>query len=291
VTPPLDVVIVSYRCRELLRACLDSLLGAGHPSGELAVVVVDNASADGTAELVGHAYPAVRLVASPVNLGFARATNLGMRVGSAPYVLALNPDTSIPAGTLDALLQLMEEHPEIGIAGCRLVRPDGSLDRAATRSFPTPLSALSHFTRTGRGYAADPAASGPTDAVNGAFMLFRRAALEAVGLFDEGYWMYMEDLDLCYRFAQAGWTTWYEPAVSAGHVKAGTSGSLRSPRLTYHFHYGMLRFYRAHYAPQSSRAVNALIYAGIAAKLAVTVVRTEARRLSRRLARRRPRRA
>jgi GT2 family glycosyltransferase len=288
VTPSLDVVIVSYRCRELLRACLDSLLGAGHPAGALAVVVVDNASRDGTAELVRDAYPAVRLVASPENLGFAKATNLGIRLGTAPYVLALNPDTSIPAGTLDALLALMEERPEVGMAGCRLVRPDGSLDHAATRSFPTPLSALSHFTRTGRGYAADPTVGGPTDAVNGAFMLFRRTALEAVGLFDEGYWMYMEDLDLCYRFARAGWTTWYEPAVSAVHVKAGTSGPLRSPRLTCHFHYGMLRFYRAHYAPQSSKALNALVYAGIAAKLAVTMVRTELRRLSTRLGRPRP---
>src|SRR4051795_93431 len=281
-TPALDVVIVSYRCRELLRVCLDSLLGEGHPSGALAVTVVDNASGDGTAELVDDAYPAVRLVASPQNLGFATATNLGIRLGTAPYALALNPDTRIPAGTLDALLALMEERPEIGIAGCRLERPDGSLDHAATRSFPTPLSALSHFTKRGRGSAAAPAVSGPTDAVNGAFMLLRRRALDEVGLFDEGYWMYMEDLDLCYRFAQAGWKTWYEASVSAEHVKGGTSGPLRSPRLTYHFHYGMLRFYRAHYAPQSSKLLNGVIYAGIAAKLAVTVVRTELRRLLRR---------
>jgi N-acetylglucosaminyl-diphospho-decaprenol L-rhamnosyltransferase len=281
-TPALDVVIVSYRCRELLRVCLDSLLGEGHPSGGLAVTVVDNASGDGTAELVGGTYPDVRLVASPQNLGFATATNLGIRLGTAPYALALNPDTRIPAGTLDALLALMEDRPEIGIAGCRLERPDGSLDHAATRSFPTPLSALSHFTKTGRGYAADPAVSGPSDAVNGAFMLLRRRALEEVGLFDEGYWMYMEDLDLCYRFAEAGWTTWYEASVAALHHKGGTSGPLRSPRLTYHFHYGMLRFYRAHYAPQSSKLLNGVIYAGIATKLAVTVVRTELRRLLRR---------
>jgi N-acetylglucosaminyl-diphospho-decaprenol L-rhamnosyltransferase len=281
-TPALDVVIVSYRCRELLRVCLDSLLGEGHPSGGLAVTVVDNASGDGTAELVGGTYPDVRLVASPQNLGFATATNLGIRLGTAPYALALNPDTRIPAGTLDALLALMEDRPEIGIAGCRLERPDGSLDHAATRSFPTPLSALSHFTKTGRGYAADPAVSGPSDAVNGAFMLLRRRALEEVGLFDEGYWMYMEDIDLCYRFAEAGWTTWYEASVAALHHKGGTSGPLRSPRLTYHFHYGMLRFYRAHYAPQSSKLLNGVIYAGIATKLAVTVVRTELRRLLRR---------
>src|SRR3954453_16402863 len=273
-TPALDVVIVSYRCRELLRVCLDSLLGEGHPSGALAVTVVDNASGDGTAELVDDAYPAVRLVASPQNLGFATATNLGIRLGTAPYALALNPDTRIPAGTLDALLALMEERPEIGIAGCRLERPDGRLDHAATRDFPTPLSALSHFTRTGRGYAADPARSGPTDAVNGAFMLLRRAALEEVGLFDEGYWMYMEDLDLCYRFAQAGWTIWYEPSATVVHIKAGTSGKLRSPKLNYAFHYGMWRFYRTHYANAHHVFFNAAVYAAIVAKFTGAAARS-----------------
>ena len=101
-------------------------------------------------------------------------------------------------------------------------------------------------------------------------MLMRRAALDEVGLFDEGYWMYMEDLDLCYRFAQAGWVTWYEPTVTVVHVKAGTSGSAAAPRLNYAFHYGMFRFYREHYAPPRSAAVNTAVYAGIAAKFAVS---------------------
>ena len=102
-------------------------------------------------------------------------------------------------------------------------------------------------------------------------MLMRRAALQRVGLFDEGYWMYMEDLDLCYRFAQAGWVTWYEPSVTVHHLKAGTSGKHRSARLNYAFHYGMLRFYRAHYAAERNPLVNATVYAGIAVKLAAAV--------------------
>jgi GT2 family glycosyltransferase len=107
--------------------------------------------------------------------------------------------------------------------------------------------------------------------VNGAFMLCRRAALEEIGLFDEGYWMYMEDLDLCYRLRQAGWLTWYEPSVQALHVKHGTSGSVRSPRLVWAFHYGMFRFYRSHYAPQRSRPMNGLVYAGIATRATGTL--------------------
>jgi N-acetylglucosaminyl-diphospho-decaprenol L-rhamnosyltransferase len=281
----LDVVIVSYRCRELLRACLESLgeHPASHPTH---VFVIDNASNDGTVHMVQSEFPHVRLRASRENLGFARANNLAIREGSAPYVLALNPDTRLTAGVLDRMLALMDERPEIGIAGCRLVLEDGTFDHAAKRSFPTPLSALAHFTGFGRrggasarlaqyrAPALDEHASGPVDAVNGAFMLMRRAALEEVGLFDEGYWMYMEDLDLCYRFAKAGWLTWYEPSVTILHMKAGTSGKNRKPRLNYAFHYGMYRFYRKHYAPGRSLLVNSAVYAGIAGKLVLSLARS-----------------
>jgi GT2 family glycosyltransferase len=106
-------------------------------------------------------------------------------------------------------------------------------------------------------------------------MLIRRKALDEVGLFDEGYWMYMEDLDLCYRFKEAGWITWYEPRAKVVHVKAGTSGKLRRPKLNYAFHYGMLRFYRKHYASDERHALNLLVYAGIATKLVLSIVRTE----------------
>jgi hypothetical protein len=222
----------------------------------------------------------VELTAPGRNLGFAAATNLGIRAGSAPYVLALNPDTRVSEGALDRMLAVMESHPEAAVAGCRLLREDGTPDHAAKRSFPTPLSALGHFSGLGRrrgargklaAYRAPEVESGPVDAVNGAFMLMRRAALEQVGDFDEGYWMYMEDLDLCYRLAEAGWTTWYEPGATVVHVKGGTAGPHRSPRLNWAFHRGMYRFYRAHYAPDRSWATNALVYAGIAAKLGLAL--------------------
>jgi GT2 family glycosyltransferase len=184
------------------------------------------------------------------------------------------------------MLALMDERSEIGIAGCRLVLDNGTFDHAAKRSFPTPLSALAHFTGIGRRgnasgrlaqYRAPELAehaSGPVDAVNGAFMLMRRAGLEEVGLFDEGYWMYMEDLDLCYRFRQAGWTTWYEPSATVVHVKAGTSGKQRRLRANYAFHYGMFRFYRKHYAFRRRLVINAVVYAGIATKLGVSTMRS-----------------
>lgn len=286
-TPPLvDVVVVSYRCREMLRECLCSL-SEHAPKRGARIWVVDNDSGDGTIEMVRTEFPGVELIASSENLGFSKANNMAILRGSAPYVLALNPDTSMLEGTLDHMLDLMEKNPKIGISGCRLELPDGGFDHASRRSFPTPLGALAHFTGVGRlrraparlaQYRAPEIESGPVEAVNGAFMLMRRRALEEVGLFDEGFWMYMEDLDLCYRFAQAGWTTWYEPAVKVIHVKAGTSGHYRSPRLNYAFHYGMLRFYRKHYASQASLPARSAIYAGIASKLGVSVLRSGVRR-------------
>jgi GT2 family glycosyltransferase len=286
-SPSLDVVIVAYRCRELLRACLESL--RAHPASvPTRVYVVDNDSRDGTAAMVRSSFPEVTLIEAGANRGFAAANNLAIARGGGDFVLALNPDTLLTCGALDRLLQLLDAQPEVGMCGCRLVRGDGSFDHAARRSFPTIAGALGHFLAVGRSarapralaqYRAPDVDAGPVDAVNGAFMLMRRAALEQVGLFDEGFWMYMEDLDLCYRFREAGWTTWYEPSVTVVHAKAGTSGPARGPRLDYAFHYGMLRFYRKHYARRRSPLTNAAVYVGVAAKLGVSVVRSGLRRV------------
>jgi GT2 family glycosyltransferase len=277
----LDVVIVAYRSEALLRDCLRSLREHA-PRGPMRVHVVDNASGDGTAAMVRREFPEVELTENGDNLGFSVANNLAIRAGSAPYVLVLNPDTRITAGALDALLELMERRPDVGICGPRLEQEDGTFDHASARSFPTPLGALGHFTGLGRRedspgvlaqYRSPESQAGPVDAVNGAFMLIRREGLDRVGLFDEGYWMYMEDLDLCYRFAEHGLITWYEPSVTVVHVKAGTSGRHRNLRLTYAFHYGMYRFYRRHYAAERNPLVNAAVYAGIAVKLVISAVR------------------
>ena len=153
-------------------------------------------------------------------------------------------------GALDTVIGVLERHAEVGVVGPRLERADGSLDHAARRSFPTPLSALGHFSGLGRragasgplaAYRAPEVESGPVDAVNGAFMLMRRSVFEAAGGFDEDYWMYMEDLDLSYRLAKEGWRSWYEPTATVMHVKGGTVSGERPPRLNWHFHRGMYR--------------------------------------------------
>ena len=258
--------------------------------------MVDNAPGDGSAEMVASDFPEVKLIEPGANLGFAAATNLGAREGDAPYLLALNPDTRVGAGALDAMLEAIDARPRVAIAGPRLLLEDGSLDHAARRSFPTPLSAFGHFSglgaRRGSGplaaYTAPGVESGKVDAVNGAFMLMRREAFDAVGGFDEGYWMYMEDLDLSYRLAQRGWVSWYEPTATVIHIKGGTTGGRRSPRLVWAFHRGMYRFYREHYAADRSPLVNVAVYAGIALKLAGAVAHSALRRSLDRLRHRRP---
>jgi N-acetylglucosaminyl-diphospho-decaprenol L-rhamnosyltransferase len=284
----LDVVIVSYRCRDLLRACLASLLDHP-PAWALHVTVVDNASEDGTTEMVRSEFPTVELIGNPENRGFAAAANQGIRTGNAQFVLALNPDCELREGTLDRLLEVTEAHPEVAICGPALIRPSGKPDHAASRGFPTPLNSLGHFTGLGRrprapaalrGYVTpDPAGGGPVDAVNGAFMLMRRAMLDQIGAFDEGYWMYMEDLDLCYRARQAGWLTWYEPAAVATHLKSGSAGPHRSLRLNYAFHHGMYRFYRNHHAADRNPLSNAAIYVAIALKTVLSLGGDAVRRL------------
>ena len=226
----------------------------------MTVHVVDNASDDGTPAMVESEFPWVRLHVLEENVGFSAANNLVLRSTDGPFALLLNPDTKVLEGALDHMLDALEARSDVGLAGCRLVRPDGTFDHAAKRGFPTPLSALAHFTGVGRGATAGRRLaqyrapelgehdSGEVDAVNGAFMLARREAVDEVGLLDEGYWLYMEDLDWCYRFKRAGWRVWYDGSVSVVHVKGGSSEGHRPPRQNIAFHRGMGRFYRKFYA-------------------------------------------
>jgi GT2 family glycosyltransferase len=283
----LEVIVVSHGAEGLLRRCLRSL--REHPaSGETRITVVDSGSPDGTPDMVAREFPEVRLLRRG-NIGFAAANNLALRAIAADAVLLLNPDTEVYAGTLDAALARLRSEPRIGMVGVKLVTENGELDHACKRSFPTPLSALAHFTGVGRGADAPSALSqyratelgedepGEVDAVNGAFMLCRAEAVREVGPLDEGYWLYMEDLDWCRRFWNAGWKVFYEPAGTALHVKGGSSGARRAPRQEVAFHRGMGRFYRRFEAPARNPLLNAAVYAGIGAKLATSLAITAVR--------------
>jgi N-acetylglucosaminyl-diphospho-decaprenol L-rhamnosyltransferase len=285
----LEVVIVSHSAGALLRRCLASLREHPPASAAMGVTVVDSGSPDGTPEMVAREFPEVRLLRK-ANIGFSAANNLVLRESEAEAILLLNPDTEVYEGSLDAALARLAVDGRIGMVGIKLVTESGELDHACKRSFPTPLAALAHFSGLGRRDGAGAALSqyratelgdeepGEVDAVNGAFMLCRGEAVREVGLLDEGYWLYMEDLDWCHRFWDAGWKVFYEPAGVALHVKGGSSAARRAARQEIAFHRGMGRFYRRFEAPAANPLLNAAVYAGIGAKLATSLAITAVRR-------------
>jgi N-acetylglucosaminyl-diphospho-decaprenol L-rhamnosyltransferase len=280
----LETIVVSHGAEGLLRRCLRSL-ELHPPAGGMSVTVVDSGSPDSTPDMVEREFPGVRLIRE-ANIGFSAANNLALHDSEAKAVLLLNPDTEVYAGTLEAVLRRLWSEERIGMVGAKLVTESGELDHACKRSFPTPLSALAHFTGIGRADGASGTLSqyratqlgddepGEVDAVNGAFMLCRAEAVREVGLLDEGYWLYMEDLDWCHRFWDAGWKVFYEPAGTALHVKGGSSAGRRALRQEVAFHRGMARFYRRFDAPEHNPLLNAAVYAGIGAKLAASLMIT-----------------
>jgi N-acetylglucosaminyl-diphospho-decaprenol L-rhamnosyltransferase len=287
------VIVSSTGARELLRTCLASLRENPTTGGEMVVHVVDNASTDGTPEMVRGEFPEVVLHALDWNSGFCVANNIVLRDSRADFVLVLNPDTEVYPGALDHMVEVMRGDPKIGMSSCRLAQRDGTLDHASKRSFPTPMGALAHFLGVGRRdrapswlaqYRAPELGeydAGEVDAVNGAFMLVRREALEDVGLLDEGYWLYMDDLDWCFRFKQKGWKVWYDGAVTVMHVKGGTTVTKRHRGLRHNvaFHRSMGRFYRKFYSGRHPLG-DVVIYFAIAGKLAISIVRSALARRS-----------
>lgn len=288
--PKLEIIVVSHGSFDLLRRCLRSL--EEHPIREgMKVTVVDSGSPDDTPDMVAREFPKVNLIRER-NIGFSASNNLAIKNSRSPYLLLLNPDTEVSEGALSDSLDRIESDPTVGMLGCRLITESGTLDHACKRSFPTPFSAIAHFTGLGRMAGAGSRLSqyrasalgefeaGDVDAVNGAYMMVRREAVEDVGLLDEAYWLYAEDLDWCRRFWLAGWRVRYEPSATVLHVKGGSSPQRRRYRQEIAFHRGMGRFYRRFDAPENGWALNTAVYLGIGLKLILSLSITASRRLT-----------
>ena len=281
----LSVVILNYNTREHLRACLASLAAEVSRSAvEAEIFVVDNASADGSADMVSTDFPWVRVVRSPLNGGFAYGNNLALSRARGEAILLLNPDTTLAPGTIAALLWRLDAHPEAGVIGPKLLRPDGSMHLACRRSFPTPevafyrIAGLSRLFPTSRRFArynltyADPDLALEVDSVCGACLLIRRAVVERIGLLDERFFLYGEDLDWCLRAREAGWTVRYEPGVVVQH-QHGAASRQRALRTTYHFFRAMDLFYRKHYVHRYHPLVTGAVRTAIYGALALAVCR------------------
>ena len=241
-------VVVNYNAGDALSGCIASVL-AEDPGLEL--VVVDNASTDGSVETLRQARPGVRIVRSGGNLGYARAANLGIAATSAPVVAILNPDTVLAPGVGAALMARFAAEPDLGAAGPRLENTDGTVYPSARR-IPSLPDAVGHgllffvwrdnpFTRRYRETGADPARPRDVDWLSGAALWLRRAALDDVGGWDERYFMYVEDVDLCWRLRRAGWRVAYEPSGTVEHL-LGVSTAGRPYRMIAEHHRSLLRF-------------------------------------------------
>ncbi|MDP2662144.1 MAG: glycosyltransferase family 2 protein [Dehalococcoidia bacterium] len=268
----LSVIIVSYNVADLLRDCLASVYASRGVDQE--VWVVDNCSSDGSASMVREEFPLANLLESSRNGGYAYANNMALRHATGDYLLLLNPDTVIPSHALADMVGYMEARPQVGMVGPKLVREDGSLDLACRRSFPSPVVAFyrmaglsgrfprsRRFGRYNLTYL-DPDQEAEVDSVVGAFMMVRRNAVEQVGLLDETFFLYGEDLDWAMRVKKAGWQVMYNPRVSVLHRKAKSSGGdIR--RSTMEFYRSMLIFYKKHYAADNLPPVNWFILGAI----------------------------
>lgn len=265
----LSIVIVSYNVSGYLQQCLDSVMTALEGiKGE--VFVVDNASSDDSVAMVRSRYPQVRLIESGENLGFSRANNVAIRQASGEYVLLLNPDTEVAKDTLRGVLAFMDAHPKSGGAGVKMHNTDGTLAPESRRALPTPwVSCLKMLGFTKRYYMSNLPwdEPGQIEVISGAFCMLRRAALNEIGLLDETFFMYGEDIDLSYRLTKAGWENWYLPFSIVHHKGKSTQKS--DYRYVHIFYQAMLIFFRKHYGHLSffyTFPVKAAIYfrAGIA---------------------------
>ena len=244
----LSVVIVSYNVRNYLEQCLQSVQKALEGiEGE--VFVVDNHSDDDSVVTIREQYPWVRLIENQENLGFSKANNQAIRQSQADYVLLLNPDTVVVEDTLRGVLTFMDEHPKAGGAGVMMCYEDGSKAPESRRALPTPwVAALKMLGFTKRYYMSHLPWDQPCriEVISGAFCLLRHEALKTIGLLDEDFFMYGEDIDLSYRLLKGGWENWYLP-YSIIHYK-GKSTQKSDYRYVHVFYQAMLIFFQKHYS-------------------------------------------
>jgi len=287
-----SVIIVNYNVRNLLRQCLLSVERSliNIPSE---IIVVDNNSVDGSVSMVTEEFPNVTLIANPSNTGFSTANNQGLHIAGGEYILILNPDTIVEEETIQVFLDFMLEHQDAGAVGCRILHPDGSFALESRRSFPTPTVAFYRMTGLSRLFPHSKIFGRynltflpedqvtPVDALSGSCMFLRRSALfssdeypsdhEVAGLFDEGFFMYGEDLDLCYRIQKAGWNIYYTPETQIIHYKGESTkkGEIKYTRL---FYGAMTRFAEKHLSEDYPRAFLWILHLAVIVRASLSVM-------------------
>lgn len=261
----LSIIVVSYNTRQLLDDCLASLYAADAPAGGMEIIVVDNASSDGSPALVAERFPNARLIANANNRGFAAATNQGIAATDAPFVLLLNSDAEVAPDAVAALLAALEADAGLGAVGARLVGPDGELQPSCSRA-PTAWREAVHVLRLEQlasGLDYPPATWRSTapvdvDVIQGACLMVRRAVVDAVGGLDEGYFMYSEETEWCERIRAAGWRLAWVPAARVVHHGGGSTRLVASAMFA-RLYASKVRFLRRNRGAGAARAFKAAL--------------------------------
>ncbi len=289
----LSIIIVSYNTKDFLKKCLNSIYETSKDFS-FEVIVSDNNSKDGSVEMVKKEFKDVILLENKQNFGFSKANNIGVKKSSGRYVLFLNSDTVVYPNTLKHIINFMDKEKNAGAATCRLEIPNGRIDDASHRGFPTPWNSFTHFSGLSKIFGKTKLFGGynlgyldyskvhEIDALAGAFMFVRRAAGEKAGWWDEDYFFYGEDLDFCYVLKQKGWKIYYVPEVSILHYKGVTGGikkvskdittadeSTRIKAKAERFR-AMRIFYKKHYENKYPWIVTRFVYLGISLKQSIS---------------------
>lgn len=281
--PDLSVVIVNWNTRPELRNCLRSVMKAD--TGRMEVFVIDNASADCSADMVRQEFPSVHLIENTANVGFAVASNQGIKASTGRYVLLLNPDSEVQPRAFSSVIEYADSNRKIGIIGIKILNSDGTL-QFSCRGFPTLMAGvfrntiLGHFfpnnpyTRDYLKTAWDHNAPSDVDWVSGAAMVLRRELIEDIGMLDEAFFMYCEDVDIGYRAHKKGWRVGYFPGAVVTHAR-GKSSDKRPNLMILEHHKSMYYFFKKHYLPDTFLLVRALVPVGLVMRASFFIARNE----------------
>jgi len=271
--PDISICMVSFNAADYLENCLRSLY-ENAPGRSFEVVIVDNASSDDSVKIIRERFPSVRLIRNSENTGFVKANNAAIRASKGRYVLCLNTDTAVLPDALDALCKFMESHPEAGACGPRLLNVDHTTQHQCKRGFPTVPTVLAYYLRLHKLFPQnrffghylltylDENLINEVESLSGAAMMVRRSVIETVGMMDEDYFMYMDDIDWCYRIKQARWKVYYVPDAQILHFGGRSTRKVVYKSLV-HFYKSQAIFYRKHYAVYHYGLINSCVYAGI----------------------------
>jgi len=275
----LSIVIVNYNASPYLENCLRSIYSdSSVKTTTFEVIAVDNNSKDESVKMVREKFPDVRLIENERNEGFIRANNKGIMASKGTYILSLNNDTFVLPGALENLVNFMDCHPEAGGCGAKVLNGDGSIQHQCKRGFPTLSSAFFYFLHLHQLFPKsklfgrylmtylDPEKISEVDSVSGSCLMVKRAVIKDVGIMDEDYTMYGDDLDWCYRIKKAGWKVYYVPDAEIIHYGGRGGSRVRPYRNIWEFHRSMIIFYKKHYARNHMALLSWCVYGGILIK-------------------------